>query len=86
VNTFWEPVAIDQAAGFLAEDPVGMAAVVGVAAVVSAVDEPSKDPRPGASSRLDLEQRRLRIGRYRIYYSLLLDGTIRIIRLGRVQP
>ena len=47
LRVLYEEKAIDQAAGFLADDPAG------VRAVLDAVDELAGDPRPAASFPTD---------------------------------
>lgn len=75
----WEPVAIDLAARFLADDPDGLRELF------AAVDALADEPRPlgvfplGASGLY-----RLRVGRYRAVYET--DGasqTIKIRHVGR---
>ncbi|QYX79505.1 type II toxin-antitoxin system RelE family toxin [Streptomyces akebiae] len=74
----WEPGATSAAARFLADDPVGLAAVY------EAVDTLAKAPRPANSTVYGSKARRLRVGRYRVLY-LVHDDVIRILvtNLGR---
>ena len=72
----WEIQALVQIAGFLRDDPVG------VAALWDTVGQLAGEPRPPESfpySSPDL--RRLRTGRYRFY---AIDEARRIIEIGHV--
>jgi mRNA interferase RelE/StbE len=70
--------ALDQAAGFLADDPGG------VGAVVDAVDRLALDPRPEGSFAFGSpDVRRLRVGRYRVLYEIVGD-EVSIIRIARI--
>jgi len=64
----YEEKAIDQAAGFLADDPAGLGAVL------DAVDRLAGDPRPAESFLYgSSDLRRLRAGRYRVMYEIKGD-------------
>ena len=69
--------ATDQLAGFLRDDAEG------VRAVLIAVDALVGDPWPPSSSRIG-DERRLRVGRYRVYYRFEGD-IIEVRRVGRVE-
>ena len=61
LRVIYEEKAIDQAAGFLADDPVGLGTVL------DAVDRLAGDPRPAESFPYGSpDLRRLRVGRYRV--------------------
>jgi mRNA interferase RelE/StbE len=61
LRVIYEEKAIDQAAGFLADDPAGLGTVP------DAVDRLAGDPRPAESFPYGSpDLRRLRIGRYRV--------------------
>jgi len=73
----WETQAIDQAAGFLHDDPDGVREML--AAVARLVD----DPRPAGSFPYGSpNRRRLRIGRYRVMYDITAE-TVPVWHLGR---
>jgi mRNA interferase RelE/StbE len=60
--------AIDQAAGFLRDDPVG------VRDVLNAIDQLADEPRPtGSFPYGSPDLRRLRVGRYRVLYEITSD-------------
>ena len=60
----WEIQALDQAAGFLRDDPTG------VAALWDAVSRLADEPRPAESFPYGSpDLRRLRAGRYRVFYT-----------------
>jgi mRNA interferase RelE/StbE len=64
----YEEKAIDQAAGFLADDSGGLRAVL------DAVDRLADDPRPAQSFPYGSpDLRRLRVGRYRVMYEIKGD-------------
>lgn len=71
--------AIDQAAGFLHDDPAG------VRDVLDAIDQLGDDPRPAGSFPYGSpDLRRLRVGRYRVLYEIRGDVlAIRHIARGR---
>jgi mRNA interferase RelE/StbE len=72
-----EEQATNQAAGFLAGDPDG------VAQVMDALDELADSPRPPESFPYGSpDLRRLRIGRYRVMYEIR-DDTIVIGTIAR---
>ncbi|UQI45985.1 type II toxin-antitoxin system RelE/ParE family toxin [Streptomyces sp. HU2014] len=75
-----EPAALNAAARFLKDDPVGLKNVL------DALDALADNPRPVDSSTLGT-YRRLRIGPYRALYAVE-DETIRVIvlHLGRITP
>lgn len=57
--------AIDQAAGFLADDPAALQAVL------AAIDQLADDPRPAESFPYGSpDLRRLRVGLYRVMYEI----------------
>ena len=65
----WEIQALDQAAGFLRDDPVG------VAALWDAVSQLADEPRPPESFPYGSpDLRRLRTGRYRVFYTIDENG------------
>jgi mRNA interferase RelE/StbE len=67
----YEERALDQAAGFLADDPGGLGAVM------EAVDRLADDPRPAESVPYGSpDLRRLRIGRYRVLYEISGDVVV----------
>jgi mRNA interferase RelE/StbE len=67
--------AIDQAAGFLADDPAG------VRGVLAAIDQLADDPRPAESfSYGSPDLRRLRVGRYRVMYEINGD----VLAIGHI--
>lgn len=73
-----EPAALNAAARFLKDDPVGLKSVL------DALDALADDPRPVDSSTLGA-YRRLRIGPYRALY-VIEDETVCVIvlHLGRI--
>jgi mRNA interferase RelE/StbE len=76
-QVIWEAHAIDQAAGFLRDDPAGVREMLD--AVARLVDE----PRPAASFPYGSpDRRRLRIGRYRVMYDVTAE-TVSVWHLGR---
>jgi mRNA interferase RelE/StbE len=63
--------AIDQAAGFLAEDPEALNAVL------AAIDQLADEPRPAESFPYGSpDLRRLRVGRYRVMYEINGDEVV----------
>jgi len=73
----WEIQALDQAAGFLRDDPIG------VAALWDAVSQLAAEPRPPESFPYGSpDLRRLRVGRYRVFYTI--EGERRIIQIDHV--
>ncbi len=75
LGVVYEEKAIDQAAGFLADDSVG------IAAVLDAVDDLADDPRPAASFPYGSpDRRRLRVGRYRVFYEIRGD----VVSIGHI--
>ena len=76
-QVIWEAQAIDQAAGFLHNDPDGVREMLDV--VAGLVD----DPRPvGSFPYGSPDRRRLRVGRYRVMYDITA-GTVSVWHLGR---
>jgi mRNA interferase RelE/StbE len=75
LSVVYEEKAIDQAAGFLADDPVG------IAAVLDAVARLADDPRPAESFPYGSpDLRRLRVGRYRVLYEIRGD----VVSIGHI--
>lgn len=71
----YEEKAINQAAGFLTDDPDGLTAVL------DAIDQLVLDPRPDGSFPYGSpDLRRLRVGRYRILYEINED----VITIGHI--
>jgi mRNA interferase RelE/StbE len=63
--------AIDQAAGFLADDPGALNAVL------AAIDQLADEPRPAGSFPYGSpDLRRLRVGRYRVMYEINGDEVV----------
>ena len=61
----WEIQALDQTAGFLGDDPTG------VAALWDTVSQLADEPRPPESFPYGSpDLRRLRAGRYRVFYTI----------------
>ena len=76
-QVIWEAQAIDQAAGFLHNDPDGVREMLDV--VAGLVD----DPRPvGSFPYGSPDRRRLRVGRYRVMYDITAE-TVSVWHLGR---
>ncbi len=65
----WEIQALDQTAGFLRDDPVGVAALWNTAGRLA------DEPRPP-------DLRRLRAGRYRVFYTI--DEERRVVQIDHV--
>ena len=62
--------AIDQAAGFLRDDPAG------VREVLDAIDQLAGEPRPAGSFPYGSpDLRRLRVGRYRVLYEITAEAV-----------
>ncbi len=75
----WSEAALNTAAGFLDDDPVGLEALI------NALDGLILDPSPTASTALGSGGlRRLRVGRYRALYEIVEPSTVAIIHIGRV--
>jgi mRNA interferase RelE/StbE len=73
----WEIVALDQAAGFLSDDAAG------VAALWDSVSQLAAEPRPPESFPYGSpDLRRLRAGRYRVFYAI--DEERRVIQIDHV--
>ena len=75
----WEPLAVDLATRFLADDPDGLRAVI------DAIDALAEEPQPekafpfGTTNVL-----RLRVGRYRVVYEVReAERMIVVMHLGR---
>ena len=78
-QVIWEAQAIDQAAGFLRDDPAG------VREMLDAVAGLAGDPRPARSFPYGSpDRRRLRIGRYRVMYDITAEA-VSVWHLGRGQ-
>ena len=76
-QVIWEAQAIDQAAGFLRDDPNG------VREMLNAVAQLTEEPRPtGSFPYGSPDRRRLRIGRYRVMYDITAE-TVSVWHLGR---
>jgi mRNA interferase RelE/StbE len=67
----WEAQAIDQAAGFLHDDPDGVREMLD--AVARLADEPSP---AGSFPYGSPDRRRLRIGRYRVMYDITAEMVL----------
>ena len=73
----WEAQAIDQAAGFLRDDPDG------VREMVDAVAQLAEEPRPAGSFLYGSpDRRRLHIGPYRVMSDITAE-TVSVWHLGR---
>jgi len=73
----WEIEALDQAAGFLGDDPVG------VAVLWDSVSQLAHEPWPPESFPYGSpDLRRLRAGRYRVFYTI--DEYRRAIQIDHV--
>jgi mRNA interferase RelE/StbE len=77
----WEFQALNLAAGFLSDDPVG------VAALWETVSQLADEPRPLESFPYGSPDiRRLRSGRYRVFYTIDDNRqTVEIDHVGRVR-
>ncbi len=76
-QVIWETQAIDQAAGFLHDDPDG------VREMLDAVARLADEPCPvGSLPYGSPDRRRLRIGRYRVMYDITAE-TVSVWHLGR---
>jgi mRNA interferase RelE/StbE len=73
----WEIGALDQAAGFLRDDPAGVAALW---QRISGLAGQSRPPESFAYGSPDL--RRLRAGRYRVFYTI--DEGRRVVQIDHV--
>ncbi len=75
LRVIYEEKAIDQAAGFLADDPAGLGALL------DTVDRLADDPRPAESFPYGSpDLRRLRVGRYRVMYEINGD----VVSIGHI--
>jgi mRNA interferase RelE/StbE len=73
----WEIQALDQAAGFLRDDPIG------VAALWDSVGRLADEPQPPESFHYGSpDLRRLRAGRYRVFYTI--DEERRAVQIDHV--
>ena len=73
----WEIHALDQTAGFLRDDPIG------VAALWESISQLAAEPRPLASFPYgSADLRRLRAGRYRVFYTI--DEERRVVQIDHV--
>jgi len=73
----WEIQALDQTAGFLRDDSAG------VAALWDAVGQLAGEPRPPESFPYgSRDLRRLRAGRYRVFYTI--DEEQRVVQIDHV--
>jgi mRNA interferase RelE/StbE len=79
-QVIWESQAIDQAAGFLRDDPDG------VREMLDTVARLADEPRPAGSFPYGSpDRRRLRIGRYRVMYDIdaaeqPVQGVVRSVK------
>ena len=75
----WSERALDQAAGFLADDPDGLAQLM------AAVDLLADEPRPeGTAEYGSPDVRRMHVGRYRVLYDVNdTTVTVVVIHAGR---
>ena len=76
-QVIWEAHAIDQAAGFLRDDPDGVREMLD--AVARLADEPRS---AGSFPYGSPDRRRLRIDRYRVMYEITAE-TVSVWHLGR---
>jgi len=84
----WSETAVNNAAGILADDAEGLAAVM------DRIDELAADPAPEDTWPFGFENlRRLRVGRYRVLYEIedaagteagAAAGTVTVIHVGRI--
>jgi mRNA interferase RelE/StbE len=76
----WSERALNQAAGFLADDPDGLAQLL------DAVDLLADEPRPvGTAEYGSPDVRRLHVGRYRVLYDIdEMTVTVVVIHAGRL--
>ena len=73
----WEIQALDQTAGFLRDDPIG------VAALWDTVGQLADQPRPPELFPYGSQDlRRLRAGRYRVFYTI--DKERRVVQIDHV--
>jgi mRNA interferase RelE/StbE len=79
-QVIWSERAIDQAAGFLKDDPEGLRQLF------NAVDLLAGDPRPvGTAEYGSPDIRRLRAGRFRVLYNVSDEAvTVVVIHAGQV--
>lgn len=76
----WDEHAIDQAARFLKDDPLGLRQLMD--AIDLLADEPSPD---GSTAYETPALRRIHVGRYRVLYEIVDDTvTIIVIHVGRL--
>lgn len=76
-QVIWEPQALDQAAGFLRDDPVGLAGLW------DSIGRLADEPRPPESFPYGSpDLRRLRAGRYRVFYTI--DESRQLIQIEHV--
>ncbi|WP_427896710.1 type II toxin-antitoxin system RelE family toxin (plasmid) [Kribbella sp. GL6] len=72
-EVIWSERALDQAAGFLKDDPDGLAQLF------ASVDLLADDPRPSGTAEYGTpDRRRLRSGRYRVLYDVN-DSTVTVV-------
>jgi mRNA interferase RelE/StbE len=73
----WEIQALDQTAGFLRDDPVG------VAGLWDSISRLANEPRPPESFPYGSpDLRRLRAGRYRVFYTI--DEPSKLVQIDHV--
>jgi mRNA interferase RelE/StbE len=73
----WEIQALDQTAGFLRDDAIG------IAALWDTVSQLADEPRPGESFPYGSpDLLRLRAGRYRVFYTI--DEEQRVVQIDNV--
>ena len=74
----WEPAVLDEATGYLKDDPQG------VDALLQATDQLTENPRPEGSRAWGTHHRRLHHGPWRILYRFDQDArTLHIEHVGR---
>jgi mRNA-degrading endonuclease RelE of RelBE toxin-antitoxin system len=76
----WEPAALNEATGFLKDDPEG------VDTLLQATDRLTVDPRPGGSRAWGTHHRRLHRGPWRILYRVDEEArTLHVEHHGRTR-
>jgi len=79
-EVIWSERALDQAAGFLKDDPAGLEQLL------NSVDLLANEPRPAGTTEYGSPDiRRLHVGRYRVLYDISDDTvTLVVIHAGRL--